>query len=139
MRKVISWDKYYMKIASVVSERSKDPNTQVGAVLVSKDNHIIGTGYNGFPPGCDESPELWESPTKYDYVIHSEMNTIIHSLGDTKGSTLYTTLFPCNDCAKAIIAAGISEVFYLSGDDRFPKTKELFNNSKISFVKIDID
>ena len=116
MREVPSWDQYYMEIAKTVSSRSKDPVTQVGAVLVME-NRIIGTGYNGFGPGQYECPLLWERPHKYDYVVHAEANCLLHSVKAPKGATLYCTMFPCKECAKLISSSGISRVVYL--DDKY--------------------
>jgi dCMP deaminase len=101
-----------MDIADAVSVRSKDPRTKVGAVLVNKDNHIIATGYNGFPPGMTETDELWQAPIKYTYVCHAEANAIANKTQSSKGSVIYTTLFPCNECSKLIASAGITHVYY---------------------------
>ena len=116
----ISWDEYFMGIAVLSSMRSKDPNTQVGACIVSPDKKIIGVGYNGFPIGCSDDELPWEREgdwieTKYPYVCHAELNAILNSsLPSLKGATLYVALFPCNECAKAIIQVGIKKVVYLS-------------------------
>ena len=114
----ISWDEYFMGIAMLAACRSKDPNTQVGACIVSADNIIISTGYNGMPKGCSDDEYPWEregSDTKYPYVVHAELNAILNANGrDLRGSRLYVALFPCNECAKAIIQSGVKEVLYLS-------------------------
>ena len=116
----ISWDEYFMGVAVLSSMRSKDPNTQVGACIVSPEKKIIGVGYNGFPIGCsdDDLPWMREGEwldTKYPYVCHAELNAILNSsLPSLKGATLYVALFPCNECAKAIIQVGIKKVVYLS-------------------------
>ena len=116
----ISWDEYFMGIAVLSSMRSKDPNTQVGACIVSPDKKIIGVGYNGFPIGCSDDELPWEREgdwieTKYPYVCHAELNAILNSsLPSLKGATLYVALFPCNECAKAIIQVGIKKLIYLS-------------------------
>ncbi len=116
----ISWDEYFMGIAVLSSLRSKDPNTQVGACIVNGDKKIVGVGYNGFPIGCsdDDLPWMREGEwldTKYPYVCHAELNAILNSsLPSLKGATLYVALFPCNECAKAIIQVGIKKVVYLS-------------------------
>ena len=117
----ISWDEYFMGIAMLAAKRSKDPNTQVGACIVSQDNIIISTGYNGMPKGCSDDDFPWdrkgenEAATKYPYVVHAELNAILNANGrDLRGSRIYVALFPCNECAKAIIQSGISEVIYLS-------------------------
>ena len=114
----ISWDEYFMGIAMLSGMRSKDPNTQVGACIVSRDNKILSMGYNGFPIGCSDDDFPWEREgepldNKYFYSTHSELNAILNyrggSLEDTK---IYVTLFPCNEFAKAIIQSGIKEVIY---------------------------
>ena len=117
----ISWDEYFMGVADLSGMRSKDPNTQVGACIVSMDNKILSMGYNGFPRGCSDDDFPWgkqletEDPynAKYLYVTHSELNAILNYRGGSlEGSKLYVTLFPCNECAKAIIQAGIKTIIY---------------------------
>ena len=114
----INWDEYFMGIAMLAAKRSKDPNTQVGACIVSQDNIIISTGYNGMPKGCSDDEYPWErvgEDTKYPYVVHAELNAVLNANGrDLRGSKLYVALFPCNECAKAIIQSGVKEVYYLS-------------------------
>ena len=114
----ISWDEYFMGIAMLAARRSKDPNTQVGACIVSDDNIIISTGYNGMPKGCSDDIFPWEregAETKYPYVVHAELNAILNANGrDLRGSRIFVALFPCNECAKAIIQSGVAEVVYLS-------------------------
>ena len=120
----ITWDEYFMGVAMLAARRSKDPNTQVGACIVSQDNIIISTGYNGLPNGCSDDAYPWErvgEETKYPYVVHAELNAILNANGrDLRGSRLYVALFPCNECAKAIIQAGVKEVLYLS--DKYADT-----------------
>lgn len=114
MRVVPKWNDYFMHLAGEVSKRSKDPSTQVGAVIVDREHHILATGYNGFPPGCEDNDRLWERPIKYDRVIHAELNAIAQAarLGHAiDGAVIYTTAFPCNECAKAIIASGIRKIY----------------------------
>lgn len=115
----ISWDEYFMGVAILSGFRSKDPNSQVGCCIVSQDNKILSMGYNGFPKGCSDDLFPWvregESPlkTKYFYVVHSELNAILNYRGGSlEGAKLYVSLFPCNECAKAIIQSGIKEVIY---------------------------
>ncbi len=115
------WDEYFMLQALIVSLRSKDPSTQVGAVFVDADNRQIGMGYNGFVAGIDESQLPWGKgqdakleETKYAYVVHAEANAILQARHSLKDSRCYVTLFPCNECAKLIATAKISEVIYLS-------------------------
>ena len=114
----ISWEFYFLGIAELSSQRSKDPHTQVGACIVNPDNKIVGVGYNGMPKGLDDK-FTWEkegSPNKYKFVVHAELNAILNSINikDLKGCTIYTTLFPCSECAKAIVQSGITGVVYLS-------------------------
>lgn len=116
----ISWAEYFMGIALLSAQRSKDSGTQVGACIVSKNHKILSLGYNGMPTGCMDDSMPWGregSPldTKYMYVCHAELNAILNSgTADLRGAKLYSTLFPCNECAKAIIQSGIAEVVYLS-------------------------
>lgn len=122
----LKWDEYFMGIAMLSSLRSKDPNTGVGACIVGQDNRILSLGYNGMPIGCSDDLFPWEREgdpydTKYLYVCHAEFNAILnYNGGSLKGSKLYVTLFPCNECAKAIIQKGISEIIYAS--DKYSET-----------------
>ena len=120
----ISWDEYFMGVAKLAARRSKDPNTQVGACIVSQENIIISTGYNGMPKGCSDDEFPWDregAETKYPYVVHAELNAILNANGrDLRGSRVYVALFPCNECAKAIIQSGVKEVVYLS--DKYANT-----------------
>ena len=124
----LSWDEYFMGLAILSSQRSKDPSTQVGACIVDKNNKIISVGYNGAPIGYDDDKDMtWERDgdfldTKYAYVCHSELNAILNSRVNVEGCKLFVTLFPCNECAKVIIQSGIKEVIYLS--DKYNGTKE---------------
>jgi dCMP deaminase len=120
----ISWDTYFMGLALLTAKRSKDPVTQVGACIVGNDNKILSMGYNGFPRGCDDDVFPWgktgddEVEKKYFYVCHAELNAILNANSNNlKGSTIYVTLFPCNECTKALIQAGIKKIVYLS--DKF--------------------
>jgi len=120
----ISWDEYFMAVALLAAKRSKDPGTQVGGCIVGQDNVILSMGYNGFPYGCSDDEYSWArdgEDTKYAYVVHAELNAILNARGKTlSGARIYTTLFPCNECAKAIIQSGIAEVIYLS--DKYADT-----------------
>ena len=120
----ISWDEYFMGVAKLAACRSKDPNTQVGACIVSPENIIISTGYNGMPKGCSDDEFPWArdgEETKYPYVVHAELNAILNANGrDLRNSRVYVALFPCNECAKAIIQSGVKEVVYLS--DKYADT-----------------
>lgn len=129
----ISWDEYFMGVALLAAKRSKDPNTQVGACIVDENNIIISTGYNGFPYGCSDDTFPWErdgDDTKYKYVVHAELNAILNANGKSlKGATLYVDLFPCNECAKAIIQSGIKEVVYLY--DKYATTTETLASKRM--------
>ncbi|MEK7198662.1 MAG: dCMP deaminase family protein [Bacteroidota bacterium] len=122
----ISWDEYFMGVALLSALRSKDPNTQVGACIVNDKNKIVGAGYNGLPVGCDDDEFPWDKQgdflqTKYPYICHAELNAILNNIGmDLHGCKMYTALFPCNECTKAIIQSGITEVIYLS--DKYENT-----------------
>ena len=118
----LKWDEYFMAIAKLSAMRSKDPSTQVGACIVSSDNRILSIGYNGAPNGYNDDDFPWardgeELETKYPYVCHGELNAILNYRGNRReleSSTLYVTLFPCNECAKIVIQAGIKHVVFLS-------------------------
>ena len=116
----ISWDEYFMGVAQLAAQRSKDPSTQVGCCIVDEQNRILSTGYNGFPHGCSDDEFPWNrdeslGETKYPFVVHAELNAILNNRGKSlAGAKLYVGLFPCHECAKAIIQAGIKEVIYLS-------------------------
>lgn len=107
----MNWHRYFLNVASDASLDSKDPNTKVGAAVVAN-NEVISTGYNGFPSGFPDTPDNWSRPKKYDYVVHAELNAIIHAKTDLKGAKLYCTLQPCASCMKAIASSGIIEVYY---------------------------
>ena len=125
----IGWDAYFMGVALLSGERSKDPNSQVGACIVSEDNKILSIGYNGFPKGCSDDVIPWDregvfANTKYPYVCHGELNAILNYTGTTlKNSRIYVALFPCNECAKAIIQSGIKEVIYK--EDKYADTDSI--------------
>ena len=121
----ITWDAYFMGLAHLSAKRSKDPSTQVGAVIVDKYKKIVGIGYNGLPTGLDDDQYPWTRQgdfltTKYAYVVHAELNAILNATTTLRGSSLYVSLFPCNECAKSIIQSGISEVVY--EDDKYADT-----------------
>lgn len=132
----ISWDEYFMGVAILASQRSKDPNTQVGACIVNSDNRIMSVGYNGFPRGCSDDEFPWEreassaTQTKYPYVCHAELNAILNAGGNSlKDCKIYVALFPCNECAKAIIQCGIKEVVYIS--DKYKDTENVMASKKM--------
>lgn len=120
----ISWEEYFMGIALLSAQRSKDPNTKVGACIVNTDNKIVGIGYNGMPIGCKDTIMPWKRTgesnldTKYPYVVHAELNAILNSIKNLKNCILYVTLYPCNECAKAVIQSGIKKVIYY--ENKYP-------------------
>jgi dCMP deaminase len=134
----LSWDEYFMAVAILAGHRSKDPNTQVGACVASKQNKIVGVGYNGFPWGCSDDELPWAREghfldTKYPYVCHAELNAVLNSINfDLRDCRLYVALFPCNECTKVIIQAGIREIIYLS--DKY-KESDSVRASKIMLDK----
>ncbi len=142
----LSWDEYFMGVAILSSYRSKDPNTQVGACIVNDKNKIMSVGYNGLPTGCNDDEFPWERDgdsydTKYPYVCHAELNAILNNAGaPLVGCRIYVALFPCNECAKAIIQSGIREVVYLS--DKYENTpmnrasKRMFNAAGVKLTKL---
>ena len=146
----LSWDEYFMEVAKLSAMRSKDPHTQVGACIVSNDNRILSIGYNGAPNGFNDEKFPWGREgnpleTKYLYVVHAERNAILNYRGsrkDLENSKIYVDLFPCNECAKEIIQAGIKEVVYLS--DKYADTdetiasKKLLDSCNVQYRKIDL-
>lgn len=123
----LTWDEYFMGIALLSAQRSKDPGTQVGACIVGDDNRILSVGYNGMPIGCSDDVLPWDRSgdstldTKYPFVCHAELNAILNYTGNKlRGARVYVSLFPCNECAKAIIQSGVKELYYLS--DKYADT-----------------
>ncbi len=147
MSKVISWDQYFMAVAKLSAYRSKDPNTQVGACIVSPENKIVGVGYNGLPWGCEDNQFPWENregemyDTKYPYVVHAELNAILNSIQKLNGCRIYVSLFPCHECVKAIIQSGIKEIIY--EDDKYNDTpsdraaKRMLDAAGVLYTKMD--
>lgn len=139
----ITWDEYFMGIALLSAQRSKDAGTQVGSCIVGEDNKIMSVGYNGMPTGCSDDEMPWGREgdpleTKYFFVCHAELNAILNNDGGSlKGAKIYSTLFPCNECAKAIIQAGVREVIYMS--DKYAETpaviasKRMFDLAGVSY------
>lgn len=132
----LSWEQYFMGIAKLSAMRSKDPNTSVGACIVDKDNKILSVGYNGMPQGCSDDEYPWERDdtdplqTKYLFVCHAELNALLNYTGtNLKGATIYTTLFPCNECTKALIQSGICEVIY--EEDKYAGTASVVAAKKM--------
>lgn len=139
----LTWDEYFMGIALLSAGRSKDNNTQVGACIVSDENKVLSVGYNGMPIGCNDDNMPWEREgdpldTKYPYVCHAELNAILNRItGSLKGARIYVSLFPCNECAKAIIQSGIKEVVYIedkyADTDSVKASKMMFDLSGVKF------
>ena len=132
----ITWDEYFMGVAKLSAMRSKDPNTQVGACIVDQDNRILTVGYNGMPSGCNDDEMPWDREgegmaSKYFFVCHAELNAILNYRGGgtLRGSRCYVTLFPCNECAKAIIQAGIKEVIYMC--DKYADSESTMASKKM--------
>lgn len=131
----LSWDEYFMGVALLSAQRSKDPGTQVGACIVGQDNKILSMGYNGMPIGCSDDAMPWDRDgdpldTKYLFVCHAELNAILnHGRAGLEGAKVYTTLFPCNECAKAIIQSGIREVIYLQ--DKYADTDSVIASKRM--------
>jgi dCMP deaminase len=144
----LSWDEYFMGVALLSAQRSKDPNTQVGACIVNPKNKIVGVGYNGFPAGCSDDEFPWNREgeyldTKYPYICHAELNAVINKISaDLYDCRLYVALFPCNECAKVIIQAGITEVIYLS--DKYAETdavkasKRMFRSAGVNCRRLEV-
>lgn len=142
----LSWDDYFMAVALLSAKRSKDPSTQVGACIVNNSNVIESIGYNGLPKGCSDDDFPWEKDgdilnTKYPFVVHAELNAILNARGkDLSNCRIYVALFPCNECAKAIIQTGITEVVYLS--DKYAETdavkasKRMFNSAGVKLTQL---
>lgn len=144
----ISWDEYFMGVSLMSAMRSKDPSTQVGACIVSDENKILSMGYNGFPRGCNDDDFPWErsgdnqNDTKYPFVCHAELNAILNAGGkNLVGSRIYVALFPCNECAKAIIQSGIKEVIYISdkyaNTDGVKASKKMLNSAGVKLTQFD--
>ncbi|MCR5655075.1 MAG: dCMP deaminase family protein [Lachnospiraceae bacterium] len=143
----ISWDEYFMGVCMLSGMRSKDPNTQVGACIVGKDHRILSMGYNGLPNGCRDEDFPWDREgepihTKYAYVAHGELNAILNYRGGSlDGATLYVSLFPCNECAKAIIQSGIKTVVFASdkynGTDMNRAAKRMFDAAGVRYYQYD--
>jgi dCMP deaminase len=143
----LSWDEYFIAVALLSAQRSKDPNTQVGACIVNPDNKIVGVGYNGFPTGCSDDDLPWSRQgdplaTKYPYVCHAELNAVLNSIpGSLKNCRIYTALFPCNECAKVIIQSGIKTVIYLSdkyaATDSVKASKIMFDQAGVTYRQLE--
>ena len=143
---VISWDDYFMGMAHLSAKRSKDPNTQVGACIVTPLKKVVGLGYNGFPTGISDDDFPWDGHedyehSKYAYVVHAELNAILNATSKLEGCTMYVSLFPCNECAKAIIQSGIKSLVYES--DKYANTpsviasKRMLTQAGVQLTKLD--
>lgn len=143
----LSWDEYFMGLALLSSKRSKDPNTQVGCCIANKNNIIVAIGYNGLPRGCKDEEYPWArtgdfKDVKYSYIVHAELNAILNSkVEDLANCRLYVTLFPCNECAKAIIQSGIKEVYFLSDkyhdSDVSCVSRRMFDDAGVKYKQVD--
>ena len=142
---VMTWDEYFMGLAHLSALRSKDPNTQVGACIVDAENKVVSIGYNGMPRGCSDNEFPWEREgsflnTKYAFVVHAELNAILNSPRPVKDCTLYVSLFPCNECAKAIIQSGIRKIVYESdkydGTEGNVASKKMLQKAGIELVQL---
>lgn len=145
-QEVLSWDEYFMGLAHLSALRSKDPSTQVGACIVSADKKVVGIGYNGLPRGCDDDDFPWVRDgefleTKYPFVVHAELNAILNSNQDLRGCSLYVSLFPCNECAKAIIQAGIKRIVYecdkYADTDSVKASKRMLIAAEVELVQLE--
>ncbi len=147
----LSWDEYFMAVAKLSSMRSKDPSTQVGACIVSRDNRILSIGYNGAPNGYDDKEFPWKRTgdnldTKYFFVCHAEMNAILNYKGSRDnlcGATIYVDLFPCNECSKLIIQSGIKRVVYLcdkyAHTDSVVASKRMFDLCGVKYEQMEFN
>lgn len=142
---VLTWDEYFMGLAHLSGLRSKDPNTQVGAVIVDENHRVVSIGYNGFPSGVSDDEFPWARDggvleTKYAFVVHAELNAILNSQRSVKGCCIYVSLFPCNECAKAIIQSGIRKIVYESdkynGADTNIASKRMLRAAGVELVRI---
>ncbi len=143
----IGWDEYFMALAILSGKRSKDPNTQVGACIVNDENKIVSVGYNGAPRGFSDDKMPWGNSgetleTKYPFVCHAELNAILNTTGNSvKGARIYVDLFPCNECAKAIIQSGIKKVIYkrdkYKDTDAVKASKMMFEICGVEYVQMD--
>ena len=142
---VISWDEYFMGLAHLSSKRSKDPSTQVGCCIVDTNNKVVSIGYNGFPTGCNDDAFPWDREgdfcnTKYPYVVHAELNAILNSKLNLNNCIIYVSLFPCNECAKAIIQSGIKKIVYESDKyadtDAVKASKKMLIAANVEYVQL---
>lgn len=142
---ILTWDEYFMGLAHLSALRSKDPNTQVGAAIVDENHRVVSVGYNGFPTGVSDEEFPWGRDggvldSKYAFVVHAELNAILNSQRSVRGCTIYVSLFPCNECAKAIIQSGIKKIVYESdkynGVDTNIASKRMLKAAGVELVRI---
>lgn len=142
---VLAWDEYFMGLAHLSALRSKDPNTQVGAAIVDENHRVVSVGYNGFPTGVSDDEFPWSREggvltSKYAFVVHAELNAILNSQRSVRGCTIYVSLFPCNECAKAIIQSGIKKIVYESdkynGVDTNIASKRMLKAAGVELIRI---
>jgi len=145
IKAALTWDQYFMGLAHLSALRSKDPNTKVGACIVDQNKRVVSIGYNGFPRGCDDNVYPWDREgdtlqTKYPYVVHAELNAILNSPRSVEGCILYVSLFPCNECAKAIIQSGIKKIVYeddkYAGVDAFKASKRMLMDAGVELEQL---
>ncbi len=143
----LSWDDFFLSVAHVCAMRSKDPHTQVGSCVVNQIGQIIATGYNGLPRGLNDDEFPWARDgeyldTKYPYVAHAELNAILSTRTNLENCRIYTTLFPCAECAKIIIQAGIKEIIYdddkYVGSDDNKAAKRMFDQAHVSYSSLPV-
>jgi len=143
---VLTWDEYFMGLAHLSALRSKDPSTQVGAAIVDENHRVVSVGYNGFPQGVSDDEFPWAREgatldTKYAFVVHAELNAILNSQRSVRGCSIYVSLFPCNECAKAIIQSGIKKIVYESdkynGVDTNIASKRMLKAAGVELVRLE--
>jgi dCMP deaminase len=142
----LTWDEYFMGVALLSAQRSKDPSTRVGACIINERKRIVGIGYNGLPIGCSDDAFPWDREgdfldTKYPYVCHAELNAILNAIStDLAGCAIYTTLFPCNECAKVVIQSGITEVVFLEdkyrASDSVKASRRMFDSAGVAYRQL---
>lgn len=141
----LTWDEYFMGLAHLSALRSKDPHTQVGAAIVDENHRVVSVGYNGLPKGCSDDKFPWNREgsvlhSKYAFVVHAELNAILNSPRSVSGCTIYVSLFPCNECAKAIIQSGIKRIVYESDkyadSDTTKASKMMLKAAGVEMVRI---
>ena len=140
-----NWDKRFIELAKLAGSWSKDPSTQVGAVIVDENNRIVSVGYNGFPRGVEDNDRLLDRKEKYDIIVHAEVNALMFANKSVERCTLYTWPFqPCSRCAGLIIQSGINRVVsVVQQEERWKKNfmiaRQLFNESGITMDLINYE